>query len=85
MACETNLLHGNAEGTRAHLHTRSTSREGAGLRTDNLSTATRGIRRHAWIILVCRPCPISVPPCVSKTLPSVYTCNSAPACPPQGE
>jgi hypothetical protein len=30
-------------------------------------------------ILVCRPWPISVPPWLSCTLPSAYTCTSAPA------
>ena len=29
--------------------------------------------------LVCRPCPISMPPCVSSTEPSRYTCTRAPA------
>ena len=30
-----------------------------------------------WHILVWRPWPISVPPCDTKTVPSVYTCTSA--------
>ena len=29
--------------------------------------------------LVCKPCPISVPPWLICTLPSVYTCTNAPA------
>ena len=29
--------------------------------------------------LVCRPWPISVPPWLTSTLPSVYTCTNAPA------
>ena len=32
-----------------------------------------------WIILVCRPWPISVPPWLISTEPSLYTCTSAPA------
>ncbi len=35
--------------------------------------------RITWTILVCRPCPISVPPWVSKTEPSEYTSAKAPA------
>ena len=32
-----------------------------------------------WLILVCKPWPISVPPWCTRTLPSRYTCTSAPA------
>ena len=31
-------------------------------------------------IFVCRPWPISTPPWVTSTVPSRYTCTSAPAC-----
>lgn len=32
-----------------------------------------------WATLVWRPCPISTPPWVTRTVPSVYTCTRAPA------
>mmetsp|Transcript_14058 Transcript_14058/g.37987 ORF Transcript_14058/g.37987 Transcript_14058/m.37987 type:complete len:237 (-) Transcript_14058:2976-3686(-) len=47
-----------------------------------MKTLDRGVPRACaatWAILVCRPWPISTPPCVTSTVPSKYTCTSAPA------
>mmetsp|Transcript_9307 Transcript_9307/g.22462 ORF Transcript_9307/g.22462 Transcript_9307/m.22462 type:complete len:229 (+) Transcript_9307:1325-2011(+) len=35
-------------------------------------------RAATWATLVCSPCPISVPPCVTRIVPSVYRWTSAP-------
>jgi hypothetical protein len=52
---------------------------GRGRHDPDLRTGTPSSWAQIASILVCRPCPISVPPWLSCTLPSVYTSTSAPA------
>mmetsp|Transcript_8576 Transcript_8576/g.20451 ORF Transcript_8576/g.20451 Transcript_8576/m.20451 type:complete len:209 (-) Transcript_8576:1726-2352(-) len=43
-------------------------------------TADKGISKQVattWATFVCRPCPISMPPCDTRHVPSLYTCTSA--------
>ena len=43
------------------------------------SSGTPSAVAATWIILVCRPWPISTPPWLISTEPSLYTCTRAPA------